>query len=157
MNKLSALGIAGALLLGAAAPALGQSYPVDPGYDQGPGYGPPGGVEDLPPGLHYGPDPAYGGGFAGRGPDRGEGYVYGAPDGYPAYGDEDPRFRRPHYDHPRGVYGDDFRTGTDRRYGEGRPQRQDGGYAGDRYRPESNPQQQRRRPRSSDEDMSDQQ
>lgn len=157
MKRLSALGIAGALLLAAGSPALAQAYPVDPGYDQGPDYGPPGAPdEDLPPGLNYGPGPVYGGADEGPGPYGGDQYGYGGPDGYPAYGDEQWRRHHHRHDNPQGRYGNEFRHGDEAFGGEG-PRRPERDVGRDRGRRDRNAEQHRRRPHPSGEDMSDQQ
>ena len=113
MNKLSAMGLAGALLVAASVPAMAQGYPADPGYDQGQDYGQPGEPsEDLQPGAAYGGsqgygvDPAYGG-YPDQGVDPEDDAGYGGPDRGPAYSDERLALRPRYRVEPR--YGEEFR------------------------------------------------
>ncbi len=152
MNKVSAMGLAGALLIAASVPALAQNYPADPGYDQGQDYGQPGApAEDLPPGAAYGVDPVYGG-YADQGGYPEDDSGYGGPDRGPVYGDENLSLRPRHHLQPR--YGEDVRRHPDGlRRNERR--RVEGDYGRDR-RDRNGGEPQHRRQHPSNQDMSDQ-
>ena len=158
MNTVSAMGLAGALLLAASVPAMAQAYPADPGYDQGQDYGPPGApAEDLPPGAAYGGNPAYGpdpayGGYPDQGTYPEDDSDYGGPDRGPAYGDENLSLRPRHYVQPR--YGEEFRQRRDGYRGDER-RRVEGDHRRDR-RDRNGGEPQRHRQHPSNQDMSDQ-
>ena len=158
MNKLSATGLAGALLIAASVPAMAQAYPTDPGYDQGQDYGQPGApAEDLQPGAaygggqDYGVDPAYGG-YPDQGADPEDDTGYGAADRGPAYADERLSLRPRYRVQPR--YREEFR---ERREGFRRDERRrvEADHGPDR-RDRIGGEPQRHRQYRSDQDMSDQ-